>query len=131
MLKTISGRNRAYYLLQNKWIDVMAQQTGLQFTLTVEGLAQSAFVVTEFTGEDALSHLFHFNVLLASSVETITPQQVVDKTVCLSVYQDGIPQQVWHGVVKGFEQGDTGHHHTFYRLIMVPALSRLALRHDC
>ena len=108
----------------------MAQQTGLQFTLTVEGLAQSAFVVTEFTGEESLSHPFHFDIALASRVETIMPQQVVDKTVCLSVYQDGIPQQVWHGIVKGFEQGDTGHHHTFYRLIMVPALSRLALRHN-
>jgi len=108
----------------------MAQLTGLQFTLTVEGLAQSAFVVTEFSGEESLSHPFYFNVTLASRVENLMPQQIVDKPVCLSVYQDGLPQQVWHGIVKGFEQGDTGHHHTFYRLVMVPALSRLSLRHN-
>ncbi|EAQ66647.1 vgrG protein [Marinomonas sp. MED121] len=108
----------------------MAQQTGLQFTLNVEGLAENAFVVTAFTGEESLSLPFNFNVSLASRVETITAQDVVDKNVCLSVYQDGVAQQVWHGVVKGFEQGDTGHHHTFYRLAMVPALSRLALRHN-
>ena len=108
----------------------MAQQTGLQFTLTVEGLADNAFVVTAFTGEESLSHPFHLNISLASRVETLMPQDVVDKPVSLSVFQDGILQQQWHGIAKRFAQGDTGHHHTFYRLEMVPALSRLALRHN-
>ncbi|MCZ5880990.1 contractile injection system protein, VgrG/Pvc8 family, partial [Vibrio parahaemolyticus] len=35
-----------------------------------------------------------------------------------------------HGVVRRFSKGDTGHHHTYYSLTLVPALMRLSLRHD-
>ncbi|MBY8024546.1 type VI secretion system tip protein VgrG, partial [Vibrio fluvialis] len=35
-----------------------------------------------------------------------------------------------NGIVRRFTQGDTGHHHTFYSLTLVPALERLSLRHN-
>lgn len=35
-----------------------------------------------------------------------------------------------HGIVRHFEKGDTGHHHTYYALTLVPSLERLSLRQN-
>ncbi|KJF92074.1 type VI secretion protein VgrG, partial [Photobacterium angustum] len=39
-------------------------------------------------------------------------------------------QQQWHGIIRRFTQGDTGHHHTLYQVEFVPPAARLALRHN-
>ncbi|MCE0559397.1 contractile injection system protein, VgrG/Pvc8 family [Motilimonas sp. E26] len=39
-------------------------------------------------------------------------------------------QRQVHGIISGFTQKDTGHHHTFYQLELVPSAARLALRHN-
>lgn len=108
----------------------MALFSGLQFTLSVEGLPETAFVVTQFKGQESLSRLFQFDVSLASRDEKITVDQVLDKNVSLSVWQDGVVTQQWQGIAQAFERGDTGLHHSFYRLEMVPAFKRSTLRHN-
>lgn len=108
----------------------MELQSGLRFNLLIDGLDASAFVVTRFVGKESLSEPFEFVVELASRVETHSPIDILDKNVNLSVWSDGVLQQTWYGVVRKFSQGDTGHHHTFYTLVMVPSLSRLSLRQN-
>jgi len=108
----------------------MALNSGLQFTLTVEGLPETAFVVTQFKGQESLSRLFQFDVSLASRDERITPEQVLDKNISLKVWQNGLITQSWQGIAQTFERGDTGLHHSFYRLEMVPAFKRSSLRHN-
>lgn len=108
----------------------MELQSGLRFNLLIDGLDDGAFVVTRFVGKESLSEPFEFVVELASRVETHSPIDILDKNVNLSVWSEGVLQQTWHGVVRKFSQGDTGHHHTFYTLVMVPSLSRLSLRQN-
>ncbi|EAQ66637.1 vgrG protein [Marinomonas sp. MED121] len=108
----------------------MELQSGLRFTLQIEGMDENTFVVRGFEGVESLSQPFEFVVELASRVENHSPLDILDKGVSLSVFNDGEEQQTWHGVVKQFSQGDTGHHHTFYQLIMVPSLSRSGLRQN-
>ncbi len=55
---------------------------------------------------------------------------VVDKVAELTLYRDDMLVQRVNGIVRRFTQGDTGHHHTFYSLTLVPALERLSLRHN-
>ena len=108
----------------------MELQSGLRFNLVIDGFDETAFVVTRFEGRESLSRPYEFVIDLASRVESHGLNDILDKNVCLSVWLDGVVQQTWYGVVKRFSQGDTGHHHTFYRLIMVPALSRTELRQN-
>ncbi|RJG42492.1 type VI secretion system Vgr family protein [Motilimonas pumila] len=108
----------------------MADQTGLQFTLTCEDLDPETFAVTNFTGNEQLSTPFEFECQLVSEQSGITAQQVVDKTAQLTLWQDGEVLRHIHGIVSAFTQADIGHHHTAYKLILSPAAKRLCLRHN-
>ncbi|WP_337165988.1 type VI secretion system Vgr family protein [Vibrio fluvialis] len=112
----------------------------LTFTLTVDGLPEETFVVTDYQGKESLSdsrfdvsqacYGFRYNIELASRQPSITAQQVVDKTAQLVMKRNGEPVQFINGIVRQFSQGDIGHHHTSYSLVLVPALERLSLRHN-
>ncbi|WP_044367724.1 type VI secretion system Vgr family protein, partial [Vibrio fluvialis] len=77
-----------------------------------------------------LCHGFRYELELASRLANLTPDMVVDKVAELSLYRDDMLVQRVNGIVRRFTQGDTGHHHTFYSLTLVPALERLSLRHN-
>lgn len=114
--------------------------TTLNFTLTVEGLESNTFVVREFKGQESISQLeydqgklcngYNFDVQLASRSARVSAEDVVDKSVELSIYRNQEQVQTISGIVRSFSKGDTGHHHTFYALTLVPALERLSLRHN-
>lgn len=108
----------------------MAQQTGLQFTFKLDDLSNDTFSVIKFSGEESLSTPFHFVIQLASRKDDLTPEQTVDRNATLKIWRDGELQQLFHGIVSSFSQGDTGHHHTFYEISLVPAIERLTLRQN-
>ncbi|MGR5465499.1 contractile injection system protein, VgrG/Pvc8 family, partial [Photobacterium damselae] len=79
---------------------------------------------------DGLSLPFSFSIDLASRNPSLSPNDTVDRNCCLSVWREGELKQQWFGIVAGFSQGDTGHHHTLYQVQMIPLIGRLALRHN-
>ncbi|MBL4238251.1 type VI secretion system Vgr family protein [Vibrio fluvialis] len=111
----------------------------LKYQFHVEGLEDDTLVVRGFDGQETLSseringqpcHGFRYELELASRLAYLTPDMVVDKVAELTLYRDDILVQRVNGIVRRFTQGDTGHHHTFYSLTLVPALERLSLRHN-
>ncbi|HDV0903080.1 TPA: type VI secretion system tip protein VgrG [Vibrio fluvialis] len=116
----------------------------LKYQFHVEGLEDDTLVVCEFEGQETLSsermngqllneqpcHGFRYELELASRLANLTPEMVVDKAAELTLYRDDVLVQRVNGIVRRFTQGDTGHHHTFYSLTLVPALERLSLRHN-
>ncbi|MBY7787734.1 type VI secretion system tip protein VgrG [Vibrio fluvialis] len=111
----------------------------LKYQFHVEGLEDDTLVVRGFDGQETLSseringqlcHGFRYELELASRLANLTPEMVVDKVAELTLYRDDVLVQRVNGIVRGFTQGDTGHHHTFYSLTLVPALERLSLRHN-
>ncbi|RTZ18092.1 type VI secretion system tip protein VgrG [Vibrio aquaticus] len=114
--------------------------TTLHFTLNVEGLDQSTFVVTKFEGDEVISQQttqsaeccngYRYDVHLASRHPSIDPNDIIDKTAQLTLYRNNEVVKRVHGVVCNFSRGDTGHHHTVYGLTLVPALERLSLRQN-
>ncbi|MBL4281939.1 type VI secretion system Vgr family protein [Vibrio fluvialis] len=111
----------------------------LKYQFHVEGLEDDTLVVRGFDGQETLSseringqlcHGFRYELELASRLANLTPEMVVDKVAELTLYRDDILVQRVNGIVRRFTQGDTGHHHTFYSLTLVPALERLSLRHN-
>ncbi|WP_391091644.1 type VI secretion system tip protein TssI/VgrG [Vibrio sp. NH-UV-68] len=114
--------------------------TTLNFNLTVEGLDPQAFVVREFEGNESLSHDlnhgkqpchgYYYDVQLASRNSLLSAEDVVDKQVQLTLYRDLEIVKTIHGMARSFTKSDTGHHHTFYALTIVPALERLSLRQN-
>ncbi|MGV1718444.1 type VI secretion system Vgr family protein [Vibrio furnissii] len=116
----------------------------LKYQFHVEGLEDDTLVVRGFDGQETLSsermngqllneqlcHGFRYELELASRLANLTPDMVVDKVAELTLYRDDMLVQRVNGIVRRFTQGDTGHHHTFYSLTLVPALERLSLRHN-
>ncbi|MBY8085879.1 type VI secretion system tip protein VgrG [Vibrio fluvialis] len=111
----------------------------LKYQFHVEGLEDDTLVVRGFEGQETLSsermngqlcHGFRYELELASRLANLTPDMVVDKVAELSLYRDDMLVQRVNGIVRRFTQGNTGHHHTFYSLTLVPALERLSLRHN-
>ncbi|ODS10572.1 type VI secretion system tip protein VgrG [Vibrio scophthalmi] len=114
--------------------------TTLLFTLTVDGLPEESFVVVGYTGKESLSEStfdashacygFRYDIALSSRRSGITAEQVVDKNAQLTVIRNGEVAQTVHGIVRQFTQGEIGHHHTRYALVLVPAIERLSLRQN-
>lgn len=111
----------------------------LKYQFHVEGLEDDTLMVRGFDGQETLSseringqpcHGFRYQLELASRLANLTPEMVVDKVAELTLYRDDVLVQRVNGIVRCFTQGDTGHHHTFYSLTLVPALERLSLRHN-
>ncbi|EKO3980906.1 type VI secretion system tip protein VgrG [Vibrio fluvialis] len=111
----------------------------LKYQFHVEGLEDDTLVVRGFDGQETLSseringqlcHGFRYELELASRLANLTLEMVVDKAAELTLYRDDMLVQRVNGIVRRFTQGDTGHHHTFYSLTLVPALERLSLRHN-
>ncbi|MGY2573340.1 type VI secretion system Vgr family protein [Vibrio sp. C8] len=111
----------------------------LAYTIHVEGLSEDALVVTKFEGQESLSvsgfkhrscYGFRYHIDLASRLSHLNAEQVVDRNAELRMYRNQKLVQRVHGIVRAFTQKDIGHHHTFYSLILVPALERLSLRHN-
>ncbi|WP_194439834.1 type VI secretion system tip protein VgrG, partial [Vibrio fluminensis] len=73
---------------------------------------------------------FRYKIELASRQSSIAVQDVVDKPAHLMMSIDGEPVQHVHGIVRQFAQGEIGHHHTLYSIVLVPALERLSLRQN-
>jgi type VI secretion system secreted protein VgrG len=73
---------------------------------------------------------YRYRIDIASRNSDLSFEQMVDSSALLEVLRDNEVVQKVHGIIRNFSRGDTGHHHTFYSLTLVPALERLSLRHN-
>ncbi|MCS2610731.1 type VI secretion system tip protein VgrG, partial [Halomonas dongshanensis] len=106
----------------------MTESTGVHFTLTLPGAEETA--VVRFTHREALSTPFELNVEFASRAHDLSPADCLDRNATLTIWEDGTPLRRVHGIVSEFAQGDRGHRHSFYHVVIRPALWRLSLRHN-
>ncbi|WED20734.1 type VI secretion system tip protein VgrG [Vibrio sp. JC009] len=111
----------------------------LHFKLLVNGLDPDCFLVRSYEGHESLSdsnnwntpcYGFSYKIELASRHPKIDIASVVDQSAELVMLSDGQTTKTINGIVRSFRARDTGHHHTFYSLTLVPALERLSLRHN-
>lgn len=112
----------------------------LGFRILIDDLDDETLVVREYHGQESVSDSldeqgqlvsgFRYQIELASRRDDLTPLDTVDRNALLEVLRDNEVVQRVHGVVRQFSQGDTGYSHTHYSLTLVPALERLALRHN-
>ncbi len=106
-------------------------QTGLRFTLAVDGLPPDALTVVSFHLTQALSELFSLEVSLVSQqLLSVEFSQVLEKTAYLKIWQgDEIKRRV-KGVVTWFELGENDGHQMLYSMKIRPPLWRAALRQN-
>ena len=88
---------------------------------------QAAFEVARFTGEEAISTLYRFELLLISRNSDIDESKVINHqaTFILSDGVEGKAPVVYQGLVQEFSQLHQVPGWTFYRAVLVPKLWKL------
>mgnify|MGYP001024769263 FL=1 len=95
-----------------------------RFTLTVEG-AQFDLKVLEFTGKEAISQPFRFDLELVSERPDLDLESLLHCQAFLSFDEDG---SGIHGQIYRVGQGDSGKRLTRYHVSLVPRLAYLGHR---
>ena len=103
---------------------LLNQDADLAFGFEAAG-APGAFVVREFTGDEAISECFSIEVDLASDDPAIDLHRLLDTPAHLSILDKYDAPRAFHGVIAEIEKRGTGSHRTFYRATLKPALHRL------
>jgi len=107
----------------------MPRLSDMRFTFAP--IAASAnFEVIEFTLDEALSSTYQLRVELSSFDPAVDFGALLDQPALFTIWRGDTPVRHVHGIVTGFEQGDTGFRRTRYRAVVEPALARTALCSD-
>jgi type VI secretion system secreted protein VgrG len=94
-------------------------------------LGKDVLLLRGFTGSEAISQLFHFDLDLLSENDSIHFQDVVGKNVTLRIYDANGAERNWNGFISRFSQGSQDRRLTAYRAQMVPWLWFLTRTSDC
>jgi type VI secretion system secreted protein VgrG len=97
-----------------------------QFFFFSGTLPKETFEVMNFSGEDRISDLYAFNIMLLSARADISPDDVVNKTATLNIYRDG-EYCPYSGIVSEFRFLGKSHDRATYSVTLVPKLWLLNL----
>ncbi|MEO0558951.1 MAG: type VI secretion system tip protein TssI/VgrG [Bacteroidota bacterium] len=108
----------------------MDRQRAARHEFACSALAPDAFRVTGFTGDEAISQPFRFEIHLLSKDPDIEFADVIDKKATLTMFRGDDPSEV-NGIVVDFQQAQKADidsdYHFAYRVILMPRLWRLSL----
>jgi type VI secretion system secreted protein VgrG len=94
-------------------------------------LGKDALLLRGFTGTEAISQLFHFDLDLLSENDSVKFQDLVGKNVTLRIFDADGAERYWNGFISRFSQGSQDRRLTAYRAQMVPWLWFLTRTADC
>src|SRR5215831_1280277 len=94
-------------------------------------LGKDVLLLRGFSGSEAISQPFHFDLDLLSEKDSIKFQDVVGKNVTLHITMADGSQRHWNGFISRFSQGPQEKHLTAYHAQMVPWLWFLTRTADC
>ena len=98
------------------------------FTFASAALPPETFFVVRFAGDEGLSQLYRFEILLASSRSDVDIRGMVENPAVLTLKRPA-GELPFHGVLESFEQLQQAHGLTIYRAVLVPRLWWLTLTH--
>jgi type VI secretion system secreted protein VgrG len=97
----------------------MASNTQAKFAFTIQGFDQSTFHVVRFNGEEGLSRLYRFEIVLYAGDKDVDFEKALTNTATFTIKrsQGDIP---FHGILERFEQLSHSGPYAFYRAVLVP-----------
>jgi len=94
-------------------------------------LGDDKLLLQAFTGAEAISEMFRFDVTLLSESDSVHFEDIVGKNVTLRLCDISGKGRYWNGFVSRFEQGSQTRRLTAYRAEVVPWLWFLTRTADC
>ena len=105
-------------------------QTNRRIAITTP-LGKDVLLLRGFSGSEAISQLFQFDLELLSENDSIKFQDVVGKNVTLRIFDADGAERHWNGFISRFSQGSQNRRLFLYRAQMVPWLWFLTRTADC
>ncbi len=105
-------------------------QTDRPISITTP-LGADTLLLRSFTGHEAISQLFRFDLDLISEKDSVSFDSIVGKDVTLKVILADGSERYWHGFISRFSQGAQDRRFTTYHAEMVPWLWFLTRTADC
>ena len=101
------------------------------FTFVSQALPEETFTVVRFSGEEGLSTLYSFEILMISEKEDIDLTTVLQKPATFTIKGSfsGGEDLPFHGILSAFEQMHQADTYFFYRAELRPRLWWLTLTH--
>lgn len=103
---------------------------GLRFTLSIDGLAETATAVVNFRLYQQYSGPFVLEVDIASGLSELTAVDFLEKDGVLTIWQGTVAQRYVKGLVTSATLGENNHWQTTYSLTISPPLWRCDLRQN-
>jgi len=98
----------------------------------VDDVLSPSLLVSAFSVDEALFGMTRVEVMLVSKRSDIDLEALIDAPATLTVHHKYLPQlRHFSGIVMEAERGDSGHHRTSYRVVLLPSLARLDHGSDC
>jgi type VI secretion system secreted protein VgrG len=94
-------------------------------------LGKDVLMLRGFTGTEAISQLFHFDLDLVSENDSVKFQDLVGKNVTLRIFDADGGERHWNGFITRLSQGSQDRRLTAYRAQMAPWLWFLTRTADC
>ncbi len=100
-----------------------------RFSFVSTAYPGNTFAVVSFSGQEGLSKLFEFDILLVSQHKNLDLQEIMDNPATLTLRPKAglIP---FGGILRNFQQLQHFGDYVFYHAVLVPKLWQLTLRQD-
>ncbi|WP_097326444.1 type VI secretion system tip protein TssI/VgrG [Escherichia coli] len=105
-------------------------QTGLRFTVDVDGQPTETFAVTRFHLSQSYFSLFTLEINTVSERTPLKASTLLEQTAQLTIWQGSTPLRYVTGLIAGFERGEYDGRKTSYSLTVRPPLWRSSLRQN-
>ncbi len=90
-------------------------------------LDDDVFAVVSFQGEEEISALFEYHIILVSADPKVDSSKILNKTADFTIIRADQSTQVIHGIISQTEQFGQSKDHVFYKVLLVPRLWKSTL----
>lgn len=99
------------------------------FESFAEGLDDLTFAVINFTGYEAISKAYDFEIMLLSSNKEIDLEEILQAQAVFTIHRGGNDNVLYNGIISEFDQLHEVNDVIFYRARLVPKMWWLNLTH--
>lgn len=101
----------------------------VRYAFVCQGLPEDTFAVNRLNGEEAISHLYRFDIELRSRQSDINLKTMLSQSCRLSLWVNGEERKI-HGILSDCQMLQQIGDYALYRAVLVPRLWQLGLYHS-
>ncbi len=108
----------------------MTFQGERRYSFLSNAMAEDTFAVVRFTGREAISQPYRFDITLATEDPEIDLRAMLQNPARFVIHRRDLADRVFHGVLAEFEQVEESGDYVIYKAALVPRLWHAGLYHE-